>query len=362
MFFLYIYSELKNMKYIYFILVLFSYFSFAQQPILCSEIREVLYFKDLPTVTNNNDGTITLTHEEQYITDIFSKYQIYDLYEVNTSREWYAITFNNKDLIIELSENIPSETINIVNGYFGYNNYTLAPMSSEFIEFVDGKKFNIIQSWINFSDGIESEKENVSDSYNLKIEFNYNSDDDSLILQNVGETPCGNSFSIAIKGTIDNSLNLWRINSATPNLDAETYCEIEHALYAILQISCDGYNDGSIKSIINIENNILQLSTSTPTFGFLEITFEEEVLSTKDNTFKNFTFYETTTSPYLQYTKTQNKSLFVKIISVTGETIKEKTPLKQNEITINDLSSGLYLIKVFNDNHTQSKVFKFIKQ
>ncbi|WP_165605870.1 hypothetical protein [Flavivirga aquatica] len=50
---------------------------------MCPEIKETLFFKDLPTITNNNDGTITLTHKEQLVTDIFAKYEIFNLSEVN---------------------------------------------------------------------------------------------------------------------------------------------------------------------------------------------------------------------------------------------------------------------------------------
>ncbi|OEJ99325.1 hypothetical protein A8C32_09165 [Flavivirga aquatica] len=182
-------------------------------------------------------------------------------------------------------------------------------------------------------------------------------------MQNVDETPCGNSFSIVIKGITNNNFTIWKVNTAIPNLSTETYCEIEEALYAILEISCSNITTlGYIQSFIDTEKSVLKLSGSTPVFGFLEITFEEERLSTESFFQNNLKFYETKNNPYLQVKNTKNKEFYVEIKSVNGKTLYAKRVLKNNDIDITTLTSGIYFIKVYNPSSGHSKVFKFLKQ
>lgn len=353
------------MKISYFklVVILFiSSFGFSQETILSSEINEVLYFKDLPTITYNNNGTITLTHNDQFITNIFAKYEIYDFNEIDVGNKWYVLSFNNKDLIVELSEKVSSEIIDIINGYIGFSNYTATPINPEFIEFVDGKKFSITNSIIIWSDKAPNTKEDIPNDFDLKVEFNYNTDDDLLLMKNVGDTPCGNSFSIGIKGTSNNNLTLWKTHKTTPisSLNTESYCEIERALYTILDL-----NDGSAGDIyysMNTENSTLKISKNTPAFGYLEVTFQEESLSTQRHHFSKLKFYETNSSPCLHVKNIQNKEFYIEIKSINGKTLQTKRILKDNNINISILPSGIYFIKIYTPVLNQIKVFKFLKK
>ncbi len=74
------------MKKVYYLLVFLLFHTFngtAQKPVLCSIQYEYVKIENpanIPSVTNNEDGTVTLTHQDQIITDIFANYTIYDFY------------------------------------------------------------------------------------------------------------------------------------------------------------------------------------------------------------------------------------------------------------------------------------------
>jgi len=75
----------NNFTIILFLMI--SCFGCAQTTMLCS-LNESIFIEDssnIPTVTDNGDGTITLLHKEQYITDIFAKYVIYEFTKVTSS-------------------------------------------------------------------------------------------------------------------------------------------------------------------------------------------------------------------------------------------------------------------------------------
>lgn len=363
---------MKSINFLFCFLFICS-FCFTQEHI-CPQIISSLKIEntnDIPTVIDNEDGTISLIHNEQYITDIFSNYVIYDFYQYSPSSnpdgelfKVYSIVYKSSELIKEMKEDIPPSIFN------SYTDYDTQLFNSELISFLDNKEFYISQSWINWSDsGSLNEKENVPTNFDLKIKFNYNSNDDLLLMQSIGETPCNNSFSIAIKETTNGSFILWEIYNTNTSSNTAPNCEIEKALYAILKIACDyieyGYENLNLREQFSIkkENSTLQLFANTITFGYLEITFEEEKLSTQSyNSIDNLSFYETKNSPYLQVKNLKNKELYIEITSLNGKTLFSKNQLKDNEININMLASGIYFIKILNPSSNQTKVFKFLKQ
>ncbi len=57
-----------------------SYLGYAQNAVLCPIQEIYLRIEDpvnIPVITDNGDGTITLTHTESYVTELFSNYVNY---------------------------------------------------------------------------------------------------------------------------------------------------------------------------------------------------------------------------------------------------------------------------------------------
>ncbi|NOY48009.1 MAG: T9SS type A sorting domain-containing protein [Chlorobi bacterium] len=349
------------------IVFLFVFFiGFSQNTILCPQIENPLKIEnvnDVPIVTNNNDGTITLTHSQQYITDIFSNYIIYDFYQTfpngsENLQKYYTISFNDKDLINELKTSVPPEVFLIESNYIN----TL--LSTEIISFLDGKKFNLSKYQVT-NDGCVNNclEQDVPNNFTLKVEFNYDSINDLLFMESIGLTPCGNSFYIALKGgSVDNTLQLWEstANTISSHSFSDPCYNIENELYSMFDISCNNYNIGDLIPTINIENNTLFLWRSNQIFGFHSATFKEDTLSLEELILEDLRLYEIDGNPYLQISNSNN-SLYIEIYSITGKVILKKTLFEDNKILINQLSNNLYFIKV-NNSQNQFKVFKFIKR
>lgn len=349
------------------IVFLFVFFiGFSQSPILCPQIENKLKIEnvnDVPIVTNNNDGTITLTHSQQYITDIFSNYIIYDFYQTfpygsETLQKYHTISFNDKDLINELKTSVPPEVFLIESNYIN----TL--LSTEIISFLDGKKFKYAKYLrLSDSDCPSCPLIDVPSDFSLIVEFNYDSTKDALFMQTNSLSPCGNSFSIALKGgSVNGTLQLWESTPMTISQPSnQQTCYIpEDYLYSMLDIACPGINNGNIIPTIDTNNNTLLFFRQNAIFGTDRILFKEESLSINESLLNEIKLYEIENNPYLQISNSNN-SLYIEIYSITGKVILKKTLFEDNKILINQLSNNLYFIKV-NNLQNQFKVFKFIKR
>ncbi|MFI1771938.1 T9SS type A sorting domain-containing protein [Thalassobellus citreus] len=359
------------MKISYFKLVIILFISslgFSQKPLLRSGID--YYFSienniNVPTVNKNNDGTITLTHQEQYITDIFAKYEIYDFHLTNpdSSQKRFTINFNSKDLINELAQNVPDEV------FYNLGSFKTSAISQDIITALDGLNFDVMKYMSNYDElcGDCPIVHEVPDDFKLSVTFNYNIEKDVLYMKSNGVSPCGNEFYITLKGgnpdNGTNRLQLWESNSISTTIsDNSQPCNnIEYTLYSILGIYNNGYSSGNFKTSINSETNHIDLYlTDDPIAGSHHIELSEEKLSITDELFKQIKPFQTKENPYLQISNIGNQNIHIDIYSITGQKIISNKIFKNNSIDISNFQKGVYLIKLSNTNK-QQKVFKFLK-
>lgn len=358
---------MNSRLYVFAFFILTNFLCFSQNAVLCPAQETYIKIEDnanIPMVSDNGDGTITLTHSESYITDLFANYLIYDFYQAYPSstgelRKYFNVAFETKDLINELKASVPPEIFLI--DYI----YDSTPISSDIISFLDGKKYHLTKHCSDVPEVGESCANNevtVPTDFNLIIEFNYDATNDLILATSFGFTPCGNSFSIALKGgTVDNTLQLW---NSTPGTVTETYYEdychyIEYKLYSMLDIGCENSNYGDLNINLDTENNIFILGRPNMIFSTDFVTFEEYSLSSIENSLEHIKLFES--DAYLQISNTKNKNMSLAIFSVSGQQVLTKTPYQDHQIKIDNLTSGLYFIKITNLNN-QPKVFKFLKR
>jgi len=350
-------------------LVLVSYLGFSQHAMLCPEQETYMKIEEtnnVPNVSDNGNGTITLTHTESYITDIFANYVIYNFYRTypnstSESSKYYTISFKSKDLINELQASVSTSIF-----IFDFS-YETTPIGSDIINFLDGKKFRL-KDYCSIADNIGEpcSVQIVPEDIDIILSFNYNSTSELLLIESFNETPCGNTISIALMGgTENNSLQLWE---STPGIITETdyltdSCHnIEAHLYSMLDIACFNENIGNLIPEISIEENTLFLIRQNMVFGYHTATFEEFTLTTQESSILNeLKLYEIEGNPYLQLSLNNTEAFSATIYSTSGKLILNEISLKNDAININRLSSGLYFIKVI-DSNNQSKVFKFLKK
>lgn len=355
-------------KHFIFILFSLSFFSvFSQTNILHAGIE--YYFSiensiNIPTVIKNNDGTITLTHHEQYITDIFAKYEIYDFQLANpeTSETRFTISFKSKDLINDLAQNVPLEIFSNIHAY------KTSPINQDLITALNGVSFDVLK-YISNPDQLacgSCPPYDVPNDFNFSITFNYSLNKDVFYLTSDGVSPCGNEFSIGlIGGNLDNgnnTLQLWEVNSisASASNPSQSCNYIEQILYLILGIHTNGYSYGDFKVSIDPETNHLKLIKDDIIVGYNLIEFSQKKLSTEDEFLKQMNPFQTKENPYLQISGIQNQKINIEIYNITGQKIISSRAFQNNNIDLSNFKKGIYILKLSNTNN-QQKVFKFLK-
>lgn len=355
-------------SYLIIILFLIYYCGYTQTPNLCPEIVTHIKIKDtdnIPDLSDNGDGTITLTHTEKYITDIFASYVIYDFYRyfpnadpTSELSKYYTITFQSKNLINEMKQNIPSKIFD------SYSSYNSSPIDTGLVDFLDGKKFKLTSE--NHTSGKSSEskrKDNIPSDFDLRVEFNYDNKNDLLLMESIALTPCDNSFLISLKGGENStSLQLWKINSSIISETAtiQSCSDTENSLYSMLDISCLGYNYGDITASFNEVKNTLTLHRYNVIFGDDIFTFEEDVLSVDTPFIEDIKLIRSQKNHFIKFSNIKERGLYVEIFSVLGEKITGKIPYQNNTISLNSFQSGLYFIKLTNSNNNH-KIFKYLR-
>jgi len=340
---------------------------FSQHTILCPSQEFYIGIENsinIPNVITNGDGTVTLIHPEQYITDIFSNYIISDFYQTypngsSSLQKYYNILVDSKDLINELIDSVPSSVFLIGDPIES------TTIDSNLINFLDGKYFQLTK-YCGIADnmGEPCPEEIVPSDVNITVLFNYDAIDDLLLMNSYGLTTCGNSFSIALKGgTTSNTLQLWE---SSPHTSTETNFDdpchnIENDLYSILDIGCFNSNIGNIVPTIDTENKTLMLFRNNQVFGYNTVTFSESFLSLNDTLFQQLKIYEVKGNPFLQLSHSESEPFYIEMFSITGSKTLNKTLFNTNEILIDNISTGLYFVRVINKNN-QSKIFKFLKR
>jgi len=358
----------KNYFLIFTALLCFE-FSFTQANTLCSpqiDYITIQNISDVPTVSNNNDGTVTLTHPEQYITDIFSNYDIYEFYQsFPESTEFYTIVHNSKALINSIFYNVSSSI-------FEVQEYTFSPVDPNLITLLDNKTFKLISFCRDIPEVGETCEDNqvvVSNDFDLKIAFNYDSNLDIMNVETVNLSPCGNSFSVGMRGgyedftgTLDNKLQLWESELGISNeSDVNDPCHYpELMFYGLLDISCfEGSNVGNLFVYPGTNTGQIILERETAIFSTDFMVFEEDNLSIEENSFTQMKPYKTVNNPYLQISNSENQSISIEILSLSGQIILKETPFETNSIALSNFAKGLYFIKLKTLNN-QQKVFKFL--
>jgi len=352
------------------IILLFPYFIISQVSILCPEQEFTVWIQnenDIPTVTDNMDGTITLTSTEQYITDIFASREIYDFqrtYPTATSapvNQYYDIFCKSKDLINELYDVVPSDV------FFFDRNFTGTSINADVINFLDGKTF-YFKSWCYDNNPMleticPEDETNIPEGFNLLVPFSYDVENNLLYMNSDGLTPLGNSFNIAFKGGENSlSLQLWESTPQTVQTYTVPYPEnfsLENDLFNLLGVGCENTYYGDIFPQITHEDQTITLIRENSLMFTSHFKFQDYSLSIEENNFETNQLINNKNNPFINFTNIENGNYLIEIYSILGNRILDKIPFKNNTISISNLSSGLHFIKLTNSKN-QSKVFKLI--
>ncbi len=372
------------MKKIAFILALLTvpFFAIGQEATLCSTQTLEIFIEDLnnvPSVTSNDDGTVTITHPEQYITDIFADYILYDFYQTypdsgsETLQKFYTMGFKSKNLIVDMLTNIPSEIFEFSDEGFGILQIPLNnPINPDIIDALDDKIFSLV-STMSSSDGDGCNGDcpfiDVPDDFEIDLSFDYDQDNNILYLQTVNDTPCGNSFSIGLKGgnptgltDTENSLQLWESTpTSSPISDFSNPCyTIENTLNNILDIGCSPYyNIGNILFNLNTVENQISFTRENAIFGTDTVRFAEADLSLNNFGLDEIFPFQKKGNPYLQLANSED-NIYVEISNLSGQIVLNKERFQENTLDISNLSNGLYFLKISNLSNKQN-IHKFLK-
>ncbi|MEM9680600.1 MAG: T9SS type A sorting domain-containing protein, partial [Bacteroidota bacterium] len=367
-------------KLVFLLVIPFMYFNGNSQSNRLCPIQEFFIRVDdpnnLPLVSDNGDGTITLTHNLQYITDIFANHTIYGFEQSvpdgssSNSLEFYTIFAESRDLFNELFTNVPTDIFTMESYYDGpVDFFGSTPIKSELINLLDGQILSIIQ--YNYTSGICSDPscliKDAPDDFELTVEFDYDSQTDMMKMGTVGLSPCGNSFSINLRGgynfgfpTEDLDLQLWESvpGTTTPSDNTQPCDQIEFILYSMLDIGC--FNDGDQDIVVTYDEDLGTVTFTRPNYIFGDhiIVFEGLILSVETPMLDQLKVFETADSPYLQVSGIQSAKLSAEIYNVTGQRLTSETDLTDHQIYIADWPSQVYFIK-FTDTENRSKVVNF---
>ena len=316
----------------------------TQEAVLCPVQTVEFYIEDIsdvPTITTNDDGTITLTHPEQYITDIFSNHIIYDFYRTYPSstsealKKAYTIGFKSKDLIVNLLENVPLEVFKIYDENSGDLeipiNSTLNPI---IVDALDNKTFRLV-GMINDGESCYGDCpfNEVPEAFKLDISFNYDEENSILNVETVNETPCGNTFSIGLQGgnpagipNSENTLQLWesRPNSSSTSNTPDDCSYFEFILFNVFNVGCEYYSYGNIDFIKNTSENYISFGRSNFIFGYDTLRFTEANLSVNDFGINKMYPFQAEGNPYLQLLNSENKTLCIEISNLSGQIVSAK--------------------------------------
>ena len=363
--------------------VLISNVLIAQQAVLCglqTDTFRIDSSENIPTITSNGDGTVTLVFPEAYVSTIFANYTVYDFYQSfpNSSEaleKYYNVTYDTRSLIEDIVTNVPTSILE----YSGANiNGISLPFNSnvnpDLILALDDNTFELTKYRVTSdADGCYGNCSliDVPDDFVFRVKFNYNAVTQLLLMETENLTPCGNTFSIGLSGgnpneynQTDYNLQLWESTSvtATETEFSQPCHEIEAAVFAILNIGCspNDYGIGNISVTIDSENQSFRFNRPNMVFGEHVVEFSRANLSVVDETLQVMKPFEIEGNPYLQISNLNNQSISVDIYNTSGQHITQVKSFEENSLNISDLSVGLYFIRISNLNN-QQKIFKFLK-
>jgi hypothetical protein len=360
--------------------------TFAQENVLCPIQSVYVFFDELeniPNATENGDGTYSLTFNQSYITDIFSNYTIYNFERIfsgsspNALRT-FMITYDTNSLIEDLLIQVPEDILLILDSEDSPSSLpTSTPIESNIITALHDKTFNLIK-YVNTSDADmctftdDCPLNDVPEDFELQITFVYDDTNDLLYAENSALSSCGNTFSIGLKGgypengaNTNSTLNLWEVTdwTATPSNYAQPCHNTEHTLYSILGIACNSNNYGNIHVEIDSETDNIRFRRVNAVFGYDIIELSQNIaISVEEHKLSEIKIFEKPGNPYLQVSQLDNKKYQAEMISISGQKIKNKTLLENNSIKIDNLTTGLYFIKVTSPDNISSRIIKFLKK
>mgnify|MGYP003628176960 CR=1 FL=1 len=278
---------MKKIVFITACLLFTNFLSFSQKTcIFQSAIIRIDNEQNIPVIHENASAeTITLTHNEQFITDIFAKYDIYEFKKAfpnptsESLKNLYSISFANKDLINELFNEVSNEVFFIDSKFEGTN------VDQHIIDIFSQPKSYTLKNFIFTSDAascsFDCDLNPIPEDLNLSIKIFFNDENSQLVIENNEVTSCGNSFKLQFKNAVDteNELILWEAISENPCFDATSnLCEIERTFFETIS---SGF------SLIKNENSIV-LKSPNQVFGENVFSFEEKSLSILNEEFDKF--------------------------------------------------------------------------
>ncbi|WP_299110767.1 T9SS type A sorting domain-containing protein [uncultured Winogradskyella sp.] len=355
--------------------------TYGQETLLCSLQRFELKIEntsDVPTVTSNNDGTVNLNFSQQYITDIFADYEIYDFNQTYPTgseelQKYYNIVTNSKDIIESVITQVPTTTMTIfVQGHPETEIPLAIPIGTNLIQLLHDNTF-VVTKYRTTSDADQCGNcplYDVPENFNFKVDFNYNSTEDILYMETNETTSCGNYFSIGLRGgnpsgyvNPENMLQLWESypQVATETDFSEPCHNIEATVFDLLNIACSPY-DYAYDNILFTVNSVaetVQFSRSHVFFGEHIVEFSKANLSIDEENFDKMKPYQITGNPYLLISNLSNQNLSVEIINTLGQSVLITDKFENNSLDISSLETGLYFIKLSSDNN-KYKVFKYL--
>lgn len=352
----------------------------SQEVILCdmqSLIMKIENSADVPLMTSNDDGTISLSFEEEYITNIFADYDIYDFYQnfPNSSSDevlkYYTISVNSRAIIESTRTQIPTTILEIFIENSDTGNLPISTsISPEIFQTLDGITYEVTK-YISTSDAdpcYSCPLLDVPESFNFRVNFNYNATEDILLMESYEPSSCGHSISIGLKGgnpngfgNLENTLQLWESEPGiSPEVDYSQTCHgIEFIIFSILDIACYGYNYDNINVSFDIANETVQFNRVNAIFGYDTIEFSKVNLSINDENFSHMRLYKSSDNPYLQISNLNDQHVSIEIFSALGQHIFSVNEFKNNSVDLSNYETGLYFIKLSNVNN-QHKTFKLL--
>jgi hypothetical protein len=358
-------------------LLLIPFFVFAQDP-FCLELTNIIKIEstsDIPIISDNGDGTITLTHpDEQYITDIFASYTLYGFYQANPSSsnpetlKYYFIEHNSKNLFSDVNELVP-ETIYTVDNYIP--DYE---MSQSLITLLDGNTYRF--SGVKyFSPGDMSGNcffssncifDSLPEDFSMEILFSYNNNDDSFRLETPTPTSCGNVFEISIKPNYNSQpsfseLQTWEISPDSSGEFVENCSETESWFYGPFGLNCSDFYDEQIRYNIISNDGIIRFQIFDVFGGQTLLEFRDINLGIDDSFLSKISLYQIKNSEFITITNPNQLNVSGQIYSTSGKRILSNTRFNNNTLGIDILEKNvIYFVILTIDN--QSKMVKFIKR
>ncbi|WP_250434998.1 T9SS type A sorting domain-containing protein [Hanstruepera flava] len=362
---------MPNHKLLVLTILLVSVLSFSQNPILCPQLSDTFKISEsinIPTITENDDGTIMLISPQQYITDIFGNYIIYGFErsfptaDSEPLSQYYTIFFENKDLIVDLYNNVPSDIFEFI--YDDETVPTKIPIDQNIIDNLDGKTFYLKSRCFTGAGGLtcENTEEEIPEDIIILLEFNYDSSTELLNVSSPEITPCGNSFNIDYTGKTHYQISIW---NSVPGIINESYdtpypdChDFEGSLYRILGVTCDA----NLYEFMNYSynNDELTLSKDTGLEAMEYLKFEDYSLSVPSNSLDNIQLITSVNNEQIYFKNLKDSFYQFEIFDLSGKNYINSTIYGKDKILINQLPDGLYFIRL--NNYKNKRVFKFIKK